>query len=56
MLEDTIINFIGSYGFPIIAYLLLFFKMDKSINKLESTLTKYVEQNNENMQLGNKKS
>ena len=31
---ETYVQWIGTIGFPIIAYLLMFFKLDKSITEL----------------------
>lgn len=31
-MEAELISFIGTVGFPIVAFLLMFFKMDKTIN------------------------
>jgi hypothetical protein len=34
-MDETIVAMIGSLGFPIVAYLLMFFKFDKSLETLK---------------------
>lgn len=36
--EQAIMGMIGTVGFPIVAYLLMFLKMDKTIEKLEESI------------------
>lgn len=35
---EVISTMIGTMGFPIVAYLLMFFKLEKTVDKLENTL------------------
>lgn len=35
---EAITALIGTMGFPIVAYLLMFFKLEKTVDKLENTL------------------
>jgi hypothetical protein len=37
-MEESLTTLIGSLGFPIVAFLLLFFKMDKTVEKLEQSI------------------
>lgn len=37
-MEESLTTLIGSLGFPIVAFLLMFFKMDKTIEKLEESI------------------
>lgn len=38
MIEESVVTLIGSLGFPIVAYLLMFFKLDKTVEKLEQSI------------------
>lgn len=43
---EPVASLIGTLGFPIVAYLLMFFKLDKTVEKLEESInnnTKLVE-------------
>lgn len=37
-MEESVVTSIGSLGFPIVAYLLMFFKLDKTVEKLEQSI------------------
>lgn len=38
MIEESMVTMIGSLGFPIVAFLLMFFKMEKAIEKLGESI------------------
>jgi len=43
-METELISFIGTVGFPIVAFLLLFFKMDKTINGNTEAIRSLIEE------------
>lgn len=39
---EVLTTMIGTMGFPIVAYLLMFFKLEKTVDKLENTLQQLI--------------